>query len=311
MGRAQAQPKPPVPSQAVTDEAKARFKRGLELFTEGDAATALIEFRKAYSLQPRYQVLYNIGKVYMQLNEYAEALAALEKYLAEGGTDIAGSRRTEVERDVENLRARVATLEITSTPPDGTITIDDTRIDGKTPLTLRVSAGKRRVTVNKDGFFPVTLNVEIAGLETKKVTFDLVDARPKAVTQAPDPTPPPQKVPEPPPQPLPPPPSKVSAGAVIGWVGTGLFLGGTVAMGTVALSTKGKRDELIGKLNSSASDIKAQNDKAVTFAILTDVLGASTAVLGGISIYLTARSPSKPASALWISPQKIGWTTSF
>src|SRR5262249_54064147 len=162
------------------------------------------------------------------LNEYAEALAAFDRYLVEGGGEIQAARRTEVTQYIDSLQPRVATLEIASTPPDGSITVDDTPIEGTTPQKLRVSAGKRRVTVTKDGYFPMTLNVEIAGLETKRVSFDLVDAHPKVVIQPAEGTAPPPVIVQVPVA-APARRSKVSLGVVMGWVGTGLLLSGAVA----------------------------------------------------------------------------------
>ena len=78
----------PAPTAAERAEAATRFKTGLDLFKDGDAQAALIEFRRAYQLAPNYQVLYNIGQVSFQLQDYPGALAALQKYLLEGGRNI-------------------------------------------------------------------------------------------------------------------------------------------------------------------------------------------------------------------------------
>jgi len=49
---------------AAQTEAASRFKKGLELFKDGDYQAALIELRRANELAPNYNVLYNIGQVY-------------------------------------------------------------------------------------------------------------------------------------------------------------------------------------------------------------------------------------------------------
>src|SRR4051794_1962396 len=72
------------PSKAAQTEAFSRFNKGKELFSEGDLQAALIEFRRAYELAPNYVVLYNIGNVYYQLQDYPNALTYLERYLQEG-----------------------------------------------------------------------------------------------------------------------------------------------------------------------------------------------------------------------------------
>src|SRR5438105_150249 len=69
-GTALAQAPAPAPAPAAAanpDEAAMRFKRGLELYEEQDFPNALIEFRRAYELQPSYKILYNLGQVCFQL----------------------------------------------------------------------------------------------------------------------------------------------------------------------------------------------------------------------------------------------------
>src|SRR5205809_449884 len=89
------------PTKEAREEAGNRFRKGFELFKEADYQAALIEFRRAYELAPNYNVLYNIGQVYFQLQDYANALTWLERYMAEGGKNITKTRKEEVERDIE------------------------------------------------------------------------------------------------------------------------------------------------------------------------------------------------------------------
>ena len=49
------------PTKAQQQEAATRFKKGLDLFKDGDYQASLIEFRRANELAPNYNVLYNIG----------------------------------------------------------------------------------------------------------------------------------------------------------------------------------------------------------------------------------------------------------
>src|SRR5688572_17796979 len=111
------EPAEPTPAPApapdpVADEARARYRRGIELFDDGDYRLALVELERAYAILPNYKVLYNIAQVHFQLNEYAKARAAFERYLKEGGMEIPASRRAEVEKELETLRTRVATISV-------------------------------------------------------------------------------------------------------------------------------------------------------------------------------------------------------
>ena len=173
-----AQPAAAPPTAAAKAEAATRFKKGLDLFKDGDYQAALIEFRRAYDLAPNYQVLYNIGQVSFQLQDYPGALAALQRYLTEGGRNVPGTRRAEVERDIEKLKQRVANLEIVVNVEGADITVDDVSV-GKSPLgkPLLVSAGKHRVTVARAGYTSGAKLVEIASSDSQKVDFQLTETQ--------------------------------------------------------------------------------------------------------------------------------------
>src|SRR5512138_3708485 len=96
---------------ASRDAAK-HFQRGVDLYNDGDFRGALVEFKKAYSVWPRANVLYDIGQTEYQLLDYASALRTMERYLAETGAN--APHRAEVEASVEVLRQRVGRVLLTS-----------------------------------------------------------------------------------------------------------------------------------------------------------------------------------------------------
>jgi MYXO-CTERM domain-containing protein len=179
---ASAQPSQPPPTKAQEKEAATRFKRGLDLFKDGDYQAALIEFRRAYELAPNYNVLYNIGQVYFQLQDYPGALNALERYLNDGGDKIPKARRDDVQSDIDKLKARVATIEITTKEPGSEVSIDDVAV-GKSPLAkpVMVSAGRHKISVCKAGDPCTTQVVEVASAENVKIAMDATE---KEVTPA-------------------------------------------------------------------------------------------------------------------------------
>src|SRR6266478_2010920 len=75
-------------ADSKTDEAKTHFKNGADLYDENNFRGALVEFQRAYELAPSYRILFNIGQVEMELQDYAGALTAYARYLREGGPDI-------------------------------------------------------------------------------------------------------------------------------------------------------------------------------------------------------------------------------
>src|SRR5262252_5103847 len=65
---------PATASSEIPEEARLRYERAVQLYNEGDPEGALVEFERAYKISPTYRLLYNIGSIRLQLNDYAEAL---------------------------------------------------------------------------------------------------------------------------------------------------------------------------------------------------------------------------------------------
>ena len=105
-------------SDEAREEASERFRRGVKLYKDNDYVAALVEFKRAYELAPNYRVLYNLGQTSRELKDYASALTAYRQYLAEGGDEVKGARKKEVEGAIEDLVARVGTLSITTDEKD-------------------------------------------------------------------------------------------------------------------------------------------------------------------------------------------------
>jgi tetratricopeptide (TPR) repeat protein len=158
----------PVPSPAA--EASRHFNRGVELYNDGDLRGALVEFKKAYALLPRASVLYDIGQTHYQMQDYAQALQTLERYLSETGPNAV--HRAEVQETVQVLRGRVGRIAVTADRHDCEVTLDD-QPAGTTPLVqpLLVSIGRRRIGVTCPGAQRVAREVEVTAGET--VPLDL------------------------------------------------------------------------------------------------------------------------------------------
>lgn len=88
-------------------DARAHYARGLELGSQNGYEGALKEFNEAYAISPQFAVLYNIGQAHLALGHTAEAIDALERYLRDGGDRISAVRRTLVERQISQLRAKL------------------------------------------------------------------------------------------------------------------------------------------------------------------------------------------------------------
>ncbi|HKU39251.1 MAG TPA: PEGA domain-containing protein [Polyangiales bacterium] len=165
-----AQPAPAPDEATITAQAREHFQRGTMYYGEGDYRAALIEFERAYELRHTYRLLYNLAQTAYELRDYAAAERHFRAYLVEGEDEITPERRAEVENDLAQLRERVASLDIHSTPPGAQVHVDD-RFVGTTPLPgpVRVSAGRRRVLAELAGRPSVHRTVDVAGGETLRV----------------------------------------------------------------------------------------------------------------------------------------------
>jgi hypothetical protein len=285
---AAAQPAPgAAPGAATKAEALQRFNRGVELSREGDPRAALVEFRRAYEMLPNYRVLYNIGQVSYELQDYVTALRSFEEYLATGGAEVPRKRRAEVEKEIEKLRPRVATAAVSVSVAGAAVSVDDVAV-GKAPLEapLRLNPGKHRVKATAEGKRDAAQTIDVAGGDSVKVELKLDDERAEA----------------------PPPPPPVAAGRApvpwLAWGLTGAFAVGAGVTGVVALRASSRLDEQKGSLPVSRGDLDSTRSQMRGFALATDILGGAALVTGVVATYLTLRRPGGPV-AVGVSPAGV------
>jgi hypothetical protein len=169
-----ARPAAPETPGDVTTQAAAHYARGVKLYQEDDFRAALIEFNRAYELAPNWAVLYNLGQSYYQLRDYPSALNTMEKYVQVGGANIPADRRSQVDREIGELRGRVAHVTLISNVAGADLTLDDASI-GRTPLgtPIVVGEGRHKLTATKLGYVTTNKVVDIAGGDTLSIPIDL------------------------------------------------------------------------------------------------------------------------------------------
>ncbi len=252
-------------------EAGAAFDRGVGFFRDGDYEAAMVEFKKAYELDPNWRVLYNLGQTSRELRQYAAALTSFERYLAEGGKDVEPDRRQKVEGWVAELKGKVASLTLKVDTEGAEVTIDDIAV-GKTPLDkpLVVNAGRRKLSITKPGYAPLTRYVDVAGTEQKSLALELVPltqqgggtgSEDKSTRSTLGPAEQPEGAS----------PWPWAAFAITAAAGTT-----TAVLGGLALSKKATFDEELERLPGNQAAIDEARDDARTFAIAADVMGGVT-----------------------------------
>ncbi|MDB4983285.1 MAG: TonB-dependent receptor [Myxococcales bacterium] len=121
--------------------AKALLQEGAEQMEARQYDKAVDTFGEAYRLVPSPKVLYNLGIAYLSVARYADALEALEGFLREA-TDAPSESQETARRHIDELRPKVAALDITSDRPGAELILDG-RSRGETTFdhALTIDAG--------------------------------------------------------------------------------------------------------------------------------------------------------------------------
>jgi hypothetical protein len=235
--------------------------------------------------------------------------------LSEGGAKVPDARRTQVEADVEKLKARVARIDLATDVPRADVFIDDVAA-GSTPLAapLVVSAGRRKVTVAKGGYATVTRWIDVAGGDTASVSIDLVEAQaPAPAAPAPVPVAAPEK------------PSgavaqqarpRGSGGGALwaGWVAAGSLAVAAGVTGTLALESSRELRDLRNQQGASREDLDRKAADVRNLALATDVVAGASIVAATITLVFTLSrgGPSSSESvSLELVPGRVGLTGKF
>jgi len=262
----------------AVERARAYYDRGLQLFAEESYDAALFEFERAYELAPSFKILYNMGRIQRQQNNYAAAIRSYERYLREGGPSIPADRRAEVEKELTVLRPRVAEITVKVNVDDADVYADDIPVCtatiestcvGRSPLRapILVNGGRHKITASKKGYVTGTSIISVVGADKLEVKLDLVSLD-RPVTM-----PNPWKVP-----------------TLIGWSVTGAFLIGAGVTGFLALKAQDDQDATLARQGATRQELDDARDKTVTLGGVTDALFIGSAVAATVSTYFTVRA---------------------
>lgn len=275
----------------ATEQARASFHEGVELFKEGSFEAALAEFQKANQISPSYRVLYNIAQTYFEIHDYVNSYTTLKDYLQQGGDEIPAARRTQVDDLNRKLEKRIAYLEIVCNLDDADIRVDDISV-GKSPLAspVLVNAGPRKLSAVKPGYSVAARIVTVAGTDRSKVKLEIVtplDVQPDKLAMAPIATPAVAKpasarLREAEPQ----------AESSRRWLLVSLSVAGGCAVATgifgwQMLAAKNDFDSEVAKSPYSKPVADSARSRAMTYQALTWGFGAAALASGGLSLYLT------------------------
>jgi len=153
-------------------DAQSLMQSGVKLLEAKDYLGALAVFKTAYERFPSTKILLNIGTALKYLDRDADAANAWQRYIDANDSD--PKRRAELGKLVEKIDKTSGRYEITPTPSDATVAIDDEDwlhvVRGKV---WRVAPGRHSITVKADGYEPKTKSVEVKAGESIALEIQL------------------------------------------------------------------------------------------------------------------------------------------
>ncbi len=285
-----------------TKEAMERFERGVSLYQAGAYEGALLEFEAAYKGSGNFRVLFNIGLCKMESRDPAGALSAFRRYVSEGGERLDATKRANVDALLKKLELSVASLTVKSDAPPGTeVRIDDERV-GTLPLAapLTVRTGRRKVSL-VSGSQRADKTIDVVSGESPNVELSLPTAPVPVAMPMPRADEPPRKE-----------NASDGPGALwVPWTLAGAFGAAAVVTGVVAVGARNDAETARATFGAARGDIDSPNEKATTFAAVTDVLLGATVISAGIGTYFTIRwlsrsSPPEKSAKPGARPSLVG-----
>lgn len=274
-------------------DARARFKRGVQLYNEGSFEAALAEFNKAYQITPNYRILYNIAQTQFDLHDYVGSSKSLEQYMKEGSREISEERRASVNELNRKLEERIGQVDVVCNLDGAEIRVDDVTV-GVSPLqaAVPVNAGPRRITAVKLGHPMVSQMVTVPGMEKKLVSLEIPEesgtesaarsgaasGRGDVLYQA----------------------SRKRSSSRIGLITSAAVAGGcaiaTGVFGILALQAKSDFDRELKTVPGSQNKIDSDRSKMKAYALTTDILAGATVLSAAAAVYFLLTDSSESGS---------------
>lgn len=305
---------------STVGEAEKHFRRGIELYDDADMVGALAEFERAYQLVASYKILYNLGQVSYQRQDYVQARAHFERYLLDGGSEIPRGRREKVEEDLRQLERRIGSIEIATEPTDdgADILVDDvktTTAPVSTPLPANV--GQRKLELVRPSGQRSVRMVEVIGGETAHIRFahPVPGLSPIPLAAAPDVTATSARAAEL----LSPPESggvvahesihSIAPSVWVSWSATAVLAAGSAISGGMALAASRDLQQRRDDYPLSAGDLDAPSSRARKLALVTDAFLAGTLLMAAASLYFTLDPLGPDAQADGHPPRPSHWVS--
>ena len=174
----QAQGDSPNPEEVRT-AARDAYARGQSLYREGEHAEAEEAFMEAYTMIPNPVVLLGVAEAREAQGNLTGTVQALETYLAERED---APDRASVQQRIDVIRAKPATLVISSRPAGATIVLDGEDTGEVTPAEIEVEPGPHVVALRLEGRESAEAQVDAIFASSPQIDLELADAVPDGET---------------------------------------------------------------------------------------------------------------------------------
>jgi hypothetical protein len=279
-----AAPLPSTPPAGPTPEQKAEaataLTQGEAAYKAGDYASAVAHFERANTLAPSATAQYWLASSLDLKGDAPRAIVAFETLFQNPEhTKLPAEQLDPARQRLDALKQIPATIALKVQPADVQVLIDDVPQPGTSPFSFKLSPGKHKIRVQRDGYEPLETELTVAAAESLEDNVELV----KIET-----APPPETVKAPPPEVAPREPrSKIPAYVTLGVAGAGAVVG--TIFGIQALSAQSTFEE--SPTASHADDVERN-------ALIADMAFGVAFTLGitGV-VLLTSDEPVDTASA--------------
>lgn len=323
--RAQAQ------DVAISDEARAHFKAGVNLLQDPDGARyeeAYREFRAAYAISPSWKILGNLGIAALKLERDGEALDAFTRYLAEGKDQVAPEERAQFERDIQTLQSGVVRLTLDSNPPGARILDERIPATGNVvqnaygPLTqattLGIRSGRHRITARLEGYPDQVWEVDAEPRQQLSHTFVFQSAAPATTATPTGSAQADTSI-------TPGVPAGTNGMRIGAYAAFGVGVAGVAAGTFFALRSKSKYDDANDicpnfpcNITQAQADRREElgddGDSAKTLSLVGFIVGGA-GIAAGTTLFILSgnkeRPPSQAGVQPWIGPASLGLTGQF
>ena len=167
------------PLRAQTgDDPAALFQQGKQLYGEGKFEEAYQAYKRAFELQPAFDIAGNLGNVEVKLGKHRDAVVHLRYVLANMPPSYDPERREQISQRTKELLAEslkhVASIKLAITPDGTEVAVDNEKM-GTTPLRddVVLAPGKHTLVATRQGYQTLTHEVDAAAGTTETLRMSL------------------------------------------------------------------------------------------------------------------------------------------